>query len=162
MIFFQPIILTSQFVQHVFVIVLVGTLCVEYVTQCRGADNAQRGESIRLLLAIASIGAAMLFIEYFFHNAEWWLVASPVPIAVTMFLVVLFTRRYVGTLSDALRQYLYAIAGMLGALVVISILNNFYSLITLDIASSLFQTAATVAFYFFVLQYLIYTDHEST
>lgn len=157
MIFFQPIILASEFVRHASIIVLIGVLFVECFTRCNGT-NIMRRRSVALLLSIAFAGGVMLLIEYFFHAEKWWMMTAPIFLVVILFMIFRFRQKYIGNVGGV--SAFYAVVWTLGILIVISIMYNFFTIAIVYAFSSLFQTAATVTFYFFALEYLILTDHD--
>lgn len=157
MIFFQPIILASEFVRHASIIVLIGVLFVECFARCNGA-NAIKRRSVVFLLAVAFAGGVMLLIEYFFHAEKWWMIMAPIFLAGILFMIFRFRQRYIRNVGSV--PSFYAVVWTLGILIIISIMYNFFTTAIVYAFSSLFQTAATVTFYFFALEYLILTDHD--
>lgn len=169
MIFTQPIILASEFIQHIVAIVLVGLVVTDCVACYRDLQASRKGlfdaeqerrfrtrkrEHLQLLAAVL-LSALWLIAEYF---TDLSLVSYHLLFHVPVVLSVLwFLRRVTKSYGGALAILFYLLVAVVGAHIFLDVLRFVLHIyISLDpIARAVFKTAEAIVLYFLVLRYMI-------
>lgn len=174
MTFFQPIILASEFIQHVVVIVLVGLVLTECVACWHDLQMSRKGlfdiEQDRRfhkrkrehleLLAVMSLTALWLIVEYFAdlsHVSYHFLFHAPIVLAI-LWLLREIIKSYGGALT-ILFAILVLVVGAHLFLDVLKFLLHIY-FPSDPIVRAALKTAEAVVLYFLVIRYMIISQKQ--
>lgn len=174
MTFIQPIILASEFVQHIIVIVLVGLVVTDCVVCYRDLQASHKGlfdaeeekrfrtrkrEHLELLAAIL-LSTLWLIAEYF---ADLSLALYHLLFHVPVVLAILWLlRRVTKSYDGALVALFYLLVAVAGAHIFLDVLRFILHMyISLDpILRATFKTAEAVVLYFLVMRYMLISQQR--
>lgn len=172
MIFTQPIILASEFIQHLIVIVLAGLVLSECVACYRDLQMSRKGlldiekekrfrvrkrEHLQLLAAVI-LSALWLIVEYFANLSialYHLLFHVPVVLAILWFIRQI-TRPYNGLLTFLFYALLVAAGGHI-FLDVFKFLLNMH-IVWDPISRAMLKTTKAILLYFLVIYYMVISD----
>lgn len=160
MIFIQPIILAGEFITHAILLVLIGALAVESFISRRYGSSSQKTKSISLLLAIVSLGAAMIWFEFFVGRGAIWpnLIIYAPGIILIFYLVFLFER---SSRAVPPKIYSYSFLGAVAAILVFTVVFVFTQHQLVVLGSTVSQVVGVISLFLYIHSFLILKEDDN-
>lgn len=164
MIFFNPIILASEFITHIMLIVLVGIETVVYVRNhgFKNTNNNTGRDDFYWIATITAFGVLWLLAESFdVFNLPYFIFVRFIIIALIIAIVI-----YHNFLSSKRHSVLSnSFATWFSICISVFILANIvYIYIPTPLTGAIYaisRIAAILVYYFFIMYYLVKIDHEN-
>ncbi len=164
MIFFNPIILASEFITHTIVIVLIGIEIVVYVHNrgFKGVDDRSKRDAFNWVVTITALGALWLLAEVFgIFGISYFIFVRFLIIAVIIAVVIYhsflsFRHHTIVSNSSAIWFSVFASIFILSDIVYVYLPTPITA-----VFYAVSRIAAILAYYFFLMSYLVKINHEN-
>ncbi len=164
MIFFNPIILASEFITHTIIVVLIGIEIVVYVHNhgFKNVNDRSKRDAFNLIVTITAFGVLWILAEVFgLFSLSYFIFVRFFVIAVIIALVVYhsflsFRHHTIVSNSSAIWFSVFASIFILSDIVYIYLPTPITA-----IFYAMSRIAAILAYYFFIMSYLIKINHEN-
>ncbi len=164
MIFFQPIILASEFVTHIILIVLIGVMVVEYAARRKetGPETLAGRWTFYRLFLIPILGAVWLIAEFFGVYDLPHLLPARFLIIAAIIAVAGYQMYWTHTHPDHMPIVQGVVPLVFIALFILfDALHTFMPTPIIGLLYALSRITGVVAYYFFIMKYLILNSHET-
>ncbi len=163
MIFFNPIILASEFITHVVLVVLIGIEIVVYVNNrgFKNTSNSTRLDDFYWIATITAFGVLWVFAEFFGVFSIPYFIFVRFGIIALIIAIVVY-HNFLSSRRHSVVSNLFAVwfSVFIGAFILSNILYIYLPTALTGVLYAVSRIVAILAYYFFIMYYLIKINYE--